>query len=457
MPLTQKQLDGLHELLRLLASDSAGLKAFLVDQHAADVAEWLEELSDEAREAIFKLLEPEHAAEVMGELELETQADLVTALDVEKAGDIIEEMPTDDVADLMAELTPEEQGEILGELEAEDAADVRDLLQYEPDTAGGIMTTEYITLQVEMTAQEAIEHLRAVGPDAETIYYVYAVDESERLLGVVSLRDLIVAPPQRTVRSIMRTKVVSVPAGLDQEEVAKAVSKYNLMAIPVVDREERLVGVITVDDVIDVLEEEATEDALRMSAVTPDEEDPSGTNFSAGIWRMVRPRLPWLVSLLFLELVSGQVIEHFQSGMPTAVLTLLTIFITTMAGESGNAATQALAVVVRSLATGEITTGDLAKVVWRELRVGVTAGIVCGVVLAGLAFVMKGSLSLALVVGVAIAVNIPVAKIMGAFFPIVITKLGVDPAVASGPFITTVTDVTSMLTYFGVATLILLR
>jgi magnesium transporter len=455
--LTQKQHEGLQELRRLLKAPPAELKAFLVDQHSADVAEWLEELTDDQRETVFHVLEPEQAAEVMGELGLATQADLVTSLDVEKAGDIIEEMPTDEVADLMAELTLEEQGEILGELEDEDAADVRDLLQYEPDTAGGIMTTEYITLQADMTAQEAIEHLRVVGPDAETIYYVYAVDDGDRLVGVLSLRDLIVAPPQRAVRNIMRTKVVSVPADMDQEEVARAVSKYNLSAIPVTDKWDRLVGVITVDDVIDVLEQEATEDALRMSAVTPDEEDPSATNFSAGIWRLVKPRLPWLVALLFLEVVSGKVVEHFQTGMPTAVLTLLTIFITTMAGEAGNAATQALAVVVRSLATGEIGTRDLAKVVWRELRVGAAAGFVCGVVVAVLAYAMKGSWSLALVVGLAIAINIPIAKFLGAFFPIVITRLGVDPAVASGPFITTVTDVTSMLTYFGIATLILLR
>lgn len=455
--MTQQQREGLEYLRSLLAGDPADLKAYLTEQHPADLAEWLEELTDEQRETLFGLLDPEQAAVILGELDLETQADLVTALDREKAGDIIEEMATDEAADLLAELTPEEQGQILGELAEEDAADVRELLEHDPETAGGLMTTDYITLRADMTMQAALEHLREVGPDAETIYYVYVVDEGERLVGVMSLRDLIVSPTDRHVRDAMRKKILSVYVDEDQEEVARQVSKYNLLAIPVVDRQERLVGVITVDDVIDVLEEEATEDALRMSAVTPDTEDPGATDFGANIWRLVRPRLPWLVALLFLEIVSGKVVEHFQNGMPAGTLTLLTIFITTMAGESGNAATQALAVVVRSLATGEIGTKDVLKVVWRELRVGVTAGIICGVVLAALALVMKGSVPLAMVVGIAIAINIPVAKIMGAFFPIVITRLGVDPAVASGPFITTVTDVTSMLTYFGIATLILLR
>lgn len=454
--MTQKQLEGLAQLRELLKGDAEGLKAFLNEQHEADVAEWLEELTDEEREMIFGLMEAERAAEVLGELELETQADVITDMDPEKAGEILDEMPTDEAADLLAELTPEEQGEILGEMEAEEAADVRELLEHESDTAGGIMTTDYITVMQEMTAQEAIEHLRDVGPDAETIYYVYVVDAIERLVGVMSLRDLIVAPPYRSVREVMRTKVLSVYVDQDQEEVAKTVSKYDLMAIPVIDRQDRLVGVITVDDVIDVLEEEATEDALRMSAVTPDEEDPGATDFKAGIWKLVKPRLPWLIALLFLEVVSGKVVEHFQANIPVGTLTLLTIFITTMAGEAGNAATQALAVVVRSLATGEIETSDVFKVVWRELRVGVAAGLVCGVVLAGLAFFMKGNLALALTVGLAIAINIPIAKLLGAFFPIMITRLGIDPAVASGPFITTVTDVTSMLTYFGIATLILL-
>lgn len=444
-------------LRRLLAERSAELGPFLREQHPADLAEWLEELTEEERTAVFELLDPEQAAVVLGELELETQADLVTALGKDRAGDIIEEMPADEAVDLLAELTPEEQGQILAKMEAEDAADVRELLEYDPETAGGIMTTEYITVQEEMTAQQAIEHLRQVGPDAETIYYVYVINGGEKLVGVMSLRDLIVARPETLVREIMRTKVVSVYADQDQEEVARIVSKYNLLAVPVTDRAGRLLGVVTVDDVIDVLEEEATEDALRMSAVTPDDEDPGATDFRANIWRLAKPRLPWLVALLFLELASGKVIDHFQSGFTPATLTLLTIFITTMAGEAGNAATQALAVVVRSLATGEISTGDILRVVWRELRVGVTVGAICGLVLFTLAFAWHRDLHLGLTVGLAIAVNIPVAKILGAFFPIVITRMGIDPAVASGPFITTVTDVTSMLTYFGIATYMLTR
>lgn len=453
--MTQQQYEGLKQLRLLLEENPAGLTDFLRDQHPADLAEWLEELTDDQRVMVINHLDAETAALVMGELDTDTQAGIVGELGRERAGDIIEEMDPDDAADLLAELTPEEQGQLLGELQAEDAADVRELLEHEPDTAGGIMTTDYITVQEHMTAEAAIDHLRRVGPEAETLYYVYVVDAAEHLAGVISLRDLIVAAPETPIRDIMRTKVVSVRADQDQEEVARAVSKYDLLAIPVVDAENRLVGMVTVDDVLDVIEEEATEDALRMSAVTPDEEDPSATGFGAGIWRLARPRLPWLVALLFLELASGKVIDHFQATFNPATLALLTIFITTMAGEAGNAATQALAVVVRSLATGEIGPGDVLRVVWRELRVGLTVGLVAGVVLAGLALVWQANWHLALTVGLAISANIVVAKMLGAFFPIVITRLGFDPAVASGPLITSITDVTSMLTYFGVASMIL--
>jgi len=453
--MTTRQIEGLKQLQRLLKGRQDELKQFLADQHPADIAEWLEELTEEQRTTIFELLEPELAAEVLGGLELETQADVMTSLDRETAGDIMEEMSTDDAADLLQEMTLEEQGQMLGELEAEDAAEVRELLAYDPETAGGIMTTDYIAVQGGMTAQEAIDHLRQVGPDAETIYYVYVVDEGDRLQGVLSLRDLIVAPPERPIAGVMHKRVVSVYADEDQEEVARTVSKYDLLAIPVVDRTDRLVGMITVDDVIDVLEEEATEDALRMSAVTPSEEDPGATDLKASIWKLAKPRLPWLVALLFLELFSGKVVDHFQEGFSPAQLALLTIFITTMAGEAGNASTQALAVVVRGIATGELETGDVFRVVWRELRVGVLVGVICGLTLAGIAFVWHGDWRLSAAVGLAISINIPIAKILGGFFPLVITRVGIDPAVASGPFITTVTDVTSMLTYFGIATLIL--
>lgn len=455
MPLhLEEHRANLTRLQELLAKGNGELAAFLREMHPADLAELIEELPELRRVQVFRNLGATQAALVLGELDLETQADLVQALGTQRAGDILEEMGADDAADLLAELTPEQAGQLLGEMEAEDAAEVRELLHYNPDTAGGIMTTDIVAVNAEMTAHEAIEVLRREAPEAETIYYVYVVDRTEHLVGVLSLRDLIIARPEQLILEIMRRRVVSVRHDTDQEEVARIVAKYDLLAVPVVDHENRLLGVVTVDDAIDVIQEEATEDALRMSGITPAEE---AADQRAGIWALARPRLPWLVMLLFLELVAAQVIARFQGGFDAATLALLAIFIPVMAGEAGNGATQALAVVVRGLATGEIHPREVLRVVWRELRIGLVLGGIAGLVLFAAIALWQQNLALGLVGGVALAINLPLAKTMGALFPIVIQRLGIDPAVASGPFITTVTDVTSMLTYFGVASYLLLH
>lgn len=447
-----RALEGPEKLRTLLERGNGELAAFLREQHPVDLADMVEELPDDLLVALFEHLDPEQSALVLGELDRDARARIVRLLGKERVGDIVEAMDTDDAADLLGELSPEQAGQILGELQAEEAAEVRELLHYEPDTAGGIMTTEYVAVNQGMTAQEAIEHLRRRAPDAETVYYVYVVDDDEHLLGVLSLRDLIVAPPETPLKHIMRTKVVSVFHDQDQEEVARVVSRYDLLAVPVIDHQRRLLGVVTVDDVIDVLEEEATEDALRAAAVSPGEE---GGDLRGGVWRLARPRLPWLLALLFMEFLAGSVIDRFRGGFDGVTLALLSVFIPIMAGEAGNGATQALAVVVRGLATGEIAEREVLAVVWREARVGVLVGLITGIVLFGATTLWKGDLRLGLVVGLALALNLPVAKVLGGLFPILIHRLGIDPAVASGPFITTVTDFTSMLTYFSVAALLL--
>lgn len=457
LPLTQQQLEGLAKLRDLLDRDPGRLTAFLREQLAADLAEWLEELNEAERTAVFRLLDSEQAAEVLGELDLDTQADLVAALGKEKAGDIIEEMPSDEAADLLAELTPEEQGQILGELEAENAAEVRELLTFDPDTAGGLMTTDFITLREDMTAEQAIAHLRKVGPDAETIYYVYVVNGGGQLVGVISLRDLIVAPPQTRIREVMRTRVISVRADQDQEEVAKLVSKYNLLAVPVVDDQQRILGVVTVDDVLDVMEEEATEDVLRMGAAGAPVEEEEKASFLSAVWAIARPRLPWLVSLLFLEMGSGVIASFFHNFVSETTAALLALFTVVMAGESGNAATQSLAVVVRGLATGEIRQKEMLRVVAREAATGLIVGAVCGLVLMVTAALWHQSWTFGAAVGLALLANLFLAKLLGGLFPLVINRLGIDPAVASGPLITTLTDNTSMLVYYGTAALLLAK
>lgn len=434
-------------LSELLSQGSAELAGYLQEQHPADVAEWLEELPPERRVTVLRLLGTEQAALVLGELDLDTQAELVQALGQEATGDILEEMSDDEAADLLGELSPEHAGRLLGEMGAEDAADVRELLTYESDTAGGLMTTDYVAVKANWTAEKTIVELRRLAPDAETAYYVYAVDEVGVLVGVLSLRELIVAPPATPISTIMRSRMVKVLASDDQEEVARTVSKYNLMAVPVVDESGVLLGIITADDVIDVLEEEATEDIYRFASSSAAE---AKAGPLAGIWLAVRSRLPWLVMLLFLEMIAGTVVEQYAELLKT--MTVLAFFIPVMAGEAGNAATQSIAVVVRGLATGDIVPSEAIRVVWRELRVGTVVGLACGVTLFAAAWIWQGDVQVAAITGIALTLVLPVAKLLGALFPMLIHRIGLDPAVASGPFITTLTDVLSMLTYFGVAT-----
>ncbi|MBP2017321.1 magnesium transporter [Symbiobacterium terraclitae] len=426
------------------------LRTLLDELHPADLAELLEELEDEQRAAVVQLMSGPTAAEAIAELELEEQAAIVTALPPEKAKAILDEMSADDAADLFAELEPEDAGSLLQLMTQEDATDVRELMTFPEDTAGGIMTTEFVAIGAQRTAADAIDELRRAAPSAETAYYVYVVDEQGRLVGVLSLRELIVAQPDAEIRSIMRTNVVSVHVNDDQEEVARTVQKYNLLAVPVVDDQDVLRGIVTVDDVIDVLEEEATEDIFRAGGVSDAEQQ---LDLEGPIWPAIRARLPWLLGLLFLSLVSGKVIEGFTPLMDR--VTALAIFITTMAGGAGNAATQALTVVVRGLATGEMERDQVGRVVWREARIGIVIGAICGLVLGVTAMVWNHSPWIGLIVGLSIAINLMLAKAAGSLVPVIIQRLGLDPAVASGPFIATITDTTSMLVYFSIAALIL--
>lgn len=426
------------------------LKELLAPLHPADLAEILSELEDDQRNAVLHLVSEGTAAEIIAEMEPEDQASILTTLNEDRAEAILDEMAADDVADLVGELPPHQAGAILKLMDSDDASDVRELLEFGADTAGGIMTTEYVSVHESLTAAAAIDELRAAAPSAETTYYVYVVNSREQLVGVLSLRELIIAQPQSPVKEIMRTSVVSVHVGEDQEEVARVVKKYNLLAVPVVDAQNVLQGIITVDDIIDVMEEEATEDMYRAGGVSDREQD---FDMEAGIWPSIKSRLPWLMGLLFLSLVSGKVIEHYTPLMDK--VTSLAVFITTMAGGSGNAATQALTVVVRGLATGEVEMDHFWRVVWREARIGLSIGLICGVVLGATATLWNGSPWIGLIVGLAISINLMLAKAAGSIVPVMIQKVGLDPAVASGPFIATVTDTTSMVVYFTIATVVL--
>lgn len=421
------------------------LRHCLADLHPADVAEVLPEVSLAQRVRVLRAAGPERAALILYELDRDMVPPLLEALGPIRLAKVLDAMSDDDAADILGELPESQKDQLLSLMEEAEAADVRELLKYGKDTAGGIMTTEYVSLKEDMTVAEALASLRKLGPEVETIYYVYAINEQAQLTGAISLRELILAPPEARIEQVANRRVITAHVWDDQEKVAKLVAKYDFIAIPVVNDEKQLLGIVTVDDILDVLEEEATEDILKLANV-----DAEGQDFvESSPWQRAIRRLPWLIGLLFGGLIAGNVIKEFSGTLEK--VTALAFFITAMAGGPGNAATQSLALVVRGLATGEVDQRRLLKAVGKEAQVGIIVGLVSGSVLALVAYLWQGTTSLGLVVGLALAINITIATILGSFFPVIIHRLGADPAVASGPFISTLMDVTSMFIYFSLA------
>ncbi|MEG6614824.1 magnesium transporter [Peptococcaceae bacterium 1198_IL3148] len=439
------------QILDCLAQNSMlKLRQCLEELHAADIAEFLPQLPLPQRIKILRLVEHSKAAAILFELDRDLLPPLLEGLGPKRTADIMSQMFTDDAADLLGELPEEQQNKLLGLMKAAEAEDIRDLLSYDVDTAGGLMATEYVDVRKDFTANQAIERLRRIAPGAETVYYVYVTNDDEQLVGVISLRELIIADPEEKIENIMRTQVVSVHVRTDQEEVAKLVSKYDMLAVPVVNNDKQLLGIITFDDIIDVIEEEATEDMMRLAGNI----EPEGQDLESSFWRRAGNRLPWLIGLLFGELVAGNVIHGFSATLEH--ITALAFFITAMAGGPGNAATQSLTVVVRGLATGQIDKSKIWSVVWKETQVGILVGLTCGLTLAVMAYIWQGSPTLGLVVGLSMTFSITTATVLGSLVPVVISRLGVDPAMASGPFIATLMDITSMMIYFGLATMFLI-
>lgn len=434
----------------LAAGPTEGLRRFLREAHYADLAEVLPELNLPQQIKIIRMCEPAKAAAVLYELDRAEVAALLEGLGEWRAASILREMSPDDAVDLLGEMPQEERERFLSLMGKSEAEDVQELLEHGPETAGGIMTTEYVSVKKDMTVQEAINSLRATAPDAETVYYVYVVDAQNRLVGVVSLRELILSAPSTRVGDVMRTEVVSVNVRTDQEEVARVVAKYDFLAVPVVDDAQKLLGIVTVDDILDVLEEEATEDILRLANI-----EYEGRYFGTGVLKRAGKRLPWLIVLLFGGLLAGNVIANFSTTL--SALTSLAFFITVMAGGPGNLATQTLAVVVRGLATGEVGPREVVAVIVGEVEVALVVGLVSGIIIAVVAYAWQREALIGLIVGVSLALSMVIAAVIGSFVPLIINRFGVDPALASGPFITTLMDVCSMLIYFGFATFMMNR
>ena len=412
-----------------------------------DLAEQIYQLSKDEKIEVFGLLNFEEAALILGEMELEEQAKIIELLSPASVANVLSEMPYDDMTDILGEVDEDTSKEILSLMQKDDAEEVKELLGYPKDSAGGIMTTEFISFKESLTVGEAIKKLRELAPSAETVYYLYTTDEDDKLVGVVSLRELIVSQDDDLIREIMRTNVLSVQAETDQEEVAQMVQKYNFLAIPVTDEDDKLLGIITVDDIMDVIEEETTEDIYHLVGTSEIE----GSLMDAKVTAIAKTRLPWLIICLLGGLFSGSIIANFEESLEAVVA--LAFFIPVIMDMGGNVGAQSSTVFVRGVATGEITNAQMFRYFFKEVKAGALMGIVCGSVVSLAAGLWQWNPILGLVVGFSMLCTVTLAATIGTLVPIIFTKRGIDPAVTAGPFVTTIKDVTGLMIYFYIATM----
>lgn len=413
----------------------------------ADLADVLATLDVEERLALVRILPTELSSHALVELPADAHAEeIVAALGTEQAADIVDELEDDDAADLLGELDPEEQERILAGVE--DRAGVDRLLRYHEETAGGLMTTHLVTVTDLDTVGLALEAVRRQAEDVDDVTEIFVVDTARRLVGTLSFKQLVVTPQARLVRDVMEDADIRVGAEVDQEEVARIMARYDLVSLPVVDATGRLLGRVTHDDISDVTEAEATEDLLRFGGVSPDEE-------LSALWlSSVRSRLPWLYVNLMTAFLAGAVVLFFKGAIER--ITALAIWMPIIAGMGGNAGTQALAVSVRRLSLGQVPADRSRSIISKEILVGMSNGIAIGVVVAGVSVLVGESWRMGLVVFLAMSGNLLVAGFAGSFIPVLLDRLGIDPAVASSIFVTTFTDVCGFGLLLGLATAILL-
>jgi len=433
------------------------LKDIMVTMNPADVAAIFEEIADEGLPRLFRLLPKEQAAETFVEMEPEQQELLIRGFSDAELRDVIEELYVDDAVDLVEEMPANVVKRILAQADPEMRKEINDLLRYPENSAGSIMTTEYVSLRPKMTVAEAITRIRRTGVDKETIYTCY-VTEGSKLIGTVSVKDLLLSADDSTpISEIMDGNVISVSTMTDQEEVAQMLSKYNFLALPVVDTDGRMVGIITFDDAMDVLVEETTEDIEKMAGMLPSEKSYLRSN----AWDLFKHRIPWLALLMVSATFTGMIITGFESALAAQVV--LTAFIPMLMDTGGNSGSQASVTVIRALSLGELEFSDMALVIWKEVQ----TAFLCGVALATLCFakimlvdrLLLGNADItvltAFVVCFTMAVTVLMAKIVGCTLPMLAKKVGFDPAVMASPFITTIVDALSLLVYFGIASALL--
>ncbi|WP_369683926.1 magnesium transporter [Evansella sp. LMS18] len=431
----------------LQETDSQQFREFFLELHVSDQADFFMKLEGDFRKLVYSYLTPEEFAEFFHRLEPEEQEMASQEMENEYLYSVVNNLYADDAADFLADLKGSKAIEILTGMDDKEADDVKELMSYEPETAGAIMTKEFIKVSSAEKASQVVERLRREGPDAETVYYLYVVDEEHKLVGVVSLRDLIIADPDEIIKNIMSSRVVSVMTNTDQEEVAGLIRKYDFLAAPVVTHGGILAGIVTVDDILDVIEEEATEDFGEISA------SKGATDVNISAFTAAKRRSPWIIMLMFFGMITAGVIGQFEETLEQIVL--LSIFIPLIMDSAGNTGTQSLAVMVRALATGSFAKKGLWHTIRREFGTGIMLGLICAVTLLLIIPFLYESYLLAFIVGVSLLITLSLATIVGAVIPVIINKLNLDPAIASGPFITTINDILGLLIYFSIATALL--
>ena len=439
-------VDSAKRLLRRGASSHLG--KIVNKTHAADLSVLFRALSIAEQRKLFNMItDIEQKGVLFSELDEDTFQDLIEGIPIEEIVRILESMQADDVADIIGRLPEDKSKTILDKMKKAESEEVEDLLRYEDDTAGGIMVPDFIALKEDATARDAVESLQKEHSDVEMPFYLYVVDGYGKLVGVSSLRQLVVVPPDTPLKSFMATDVFSVQTDMDQEEVARIVARYDILAVPVVDGANRLVGIVTVDDVIDIIRKEATEDILKMAG--------AGEEFveTKSILKSTRIRLPWLFASCIGGIIAFFIIGKFEDSL--LKFAYLAAFIPVIMGMGGNIGTQSSTIVVRGLATGRLDARDLWSVVLKELTIGVILGIVYGLLIGSVAQIRYSMLALALAVALAVISSMSIAALVGSLVPMGFARVNIDPAVATGPFVTTAIDIISVSFYFLIATALL--
>ncbi|MDZ7640975.1 MAG: magnesium transporter [Desulfurivibrio sp.] len=429
--------------------DDVGLLEFCQQLHGADLATGLGEATADEAAKVLGLLEPAVAAEVLSHFSAEFQ--LAVSLEIPDPGlaEIINRMSADDRVDLIKNIDEERQEKLLHMIAKSEREDILRLGSYEEGTAGSLTTSDYAALPAEITVREALGRLRLVAPDKETIYYIYVVDRRHRLLGLVSLRDLILSRPELTIEQIMHTDPVRAKVDEDQEEVAQKIQKYDLLAIPVTNGNETLIGIITHDDIHDVLAGEATEDFHRFGAVSHREPDFNLNISEAGFWVMLRKRLPWLLILVFMNIFSGAGIAYFETTIEAMVA--LVFFLPLLIASGGNAGSQSATLMIRAMAVGDVQNKDWFRLLGKEISVALAIGLILGAAVA-LIGVLRAGPEVAVVVTSAMVLTVLFGSLVGMSLPFLLTRLRLDPAAASAPLVTSIADIGGVLIYLSLAT-----